>query len=197
MKKIIIGIVVAVIVVGAGFYMYTNRTASAEEGFKTFIGDINKFQLSGAENYIEQNGDISKGITEINNSDMTRQQALKTWFSLIKVNVVKAKKEDGDVVLEVQFFSPNGQKIASDFQYNVNGLDINNQTIEDSNANGDYLGSQISTAFLNAVEGNMTNIVQTDINVKMKKTISGWKIVNDDDVIKGLLGGTRAEDILN
>ncbi|MGL5417429.1 MAG: hypothetical protein ACRDAU_17300 [Clostridium sp.] len=197
MKKIIIGIIIAIVVLVVGFFIFTNRTSSAESSFKTFIGDINKFQLSNAESYLEPSGDLSQDITEINNSDMTRKQALKIWFSAVKVNITKAEKEGGDTVLDVQFFSPNGQKISNDYQYNVNQLDINSQTIQDSNENGDYLEGQISSALLNAVEGNVTNVVQTNVKVKMKKTMSGWEIVNDDDVINGILGGTSASSVLN
>lgn len=196
-KKIIIAVIVAMIIVISGVYMYTNRTSSAVESFKSFVSDCNKFQLESAKTYINQNGDLSKGITQIEGYNEVRKSAVKNWFEKISVNIISTKKEDGEAIIVAEVLSPNGNDIYNDFQQNMNELDINSQTIQDNNFNGDFLGAQYNNAFSNAINDNVNNITQTKVEVKMKRSLGEWKIENDDQVIKALLGGLSTNAVLS
>lgn len=197
MKKWIIGIIVIVIIAVAGGYLYINRSGAAVSNLNGFISDLNKYNLSGAETYTTKDGDLTKLFTKIQGYDGVRQNAVKQWFKAIIININGVKKEDGDTVVEGTIYSPNGVQVASDFQYNLNNLDINSQTIQDSNLNGDFLGAQYSNAFANAVSTNLTNVVGTNVNIKMKREDGNWVIQNDDEVIKALLGGANGEQIFD
>lgn len=197
MKKWIIGIIVIVIIAIGGSYIYINRSSSAVSSFKSFIENINKYSLNGAESYTSQNGDLTKLFTQIQGYDNTRQNAMKEWFKEVRVSINGTKKEDGDTVIEATVYSLNGNEIENSFQNGVNGLGITSQTIQDSNLNGNYLSAQYSNAFANAIGSNITNVIGINIEVEMKRESGNWIIQNDDEVIKAILGGVNSTEILN
>lgn len=196
-KKIVLAIIVAIIVIICGVYIYSNRTSSADESFKSFISDCNKFQLDSAKEYVNPNGDLSKGISQIQNYNSMKQAAMKNWLKAIKVNILSTKKENGEAVLVAEIYSPNGKEIYNEFQQSMDSLNIDSQTIQDNNLNGDFLGAQYNNAFTNAIDDNINNVVQTKVEIKMKRNLGDWKITNDDQVITALLGGLTSNAVIS
>lgn len=196
-KKIIIAVVIVVLLVVGGGYFYLNRSSSAVESFNGFITACNKFNLSEMKNYTTDSGDLNKGIEQIESYNQNKKDALKAWAENIKVQVLSTKKSDGYTILTVKIDTLNGVDIYNDFQSSMNSLDINNNTIQDSNLNGDFLGQQYNNAFVDAIQNNMENVTETTIEVKMKREVGNWKIQNDDVVIKGLLGGLSSQAVLS
>lgn len=194
MKKIFLGIIsifMAISLIGC-----FNKTL-VDDSVKDFFKYYSNLDLQKANEYVEDGGMLQKTIKEFEDFNESKKDALKYWSSKISYKLISSETKGKEATVTVDITALNGEDIYSEYKRNVEDLDFNENTLNNDALNGNNIGGDVNRAFITALEDQTIPLQTTKVAIKLKKYEDKWKIENDEEVLKGILGGLNPEVLID
>lgn len=164
------------------------KSDAPEKVVANYLDALKSGDLESAKAYVKGGEDQILNETEDEESATEMNYILGT----LSYNVVSAKTNDTTATVKTTITNVDMKPVMGEFVTQLFSLAF-------SGLEEDELEAKQKEAFANAFEANKDTTIDTEVDIQLEKTETGWVIVPTDDLADGITGGLLSvgEDLAN